>query len=116
MSTTATGSKKPTAKKVTAARKTNSTRKPATKVNPKQQGEIDEITKGAVKVATTVMRDIKYNYPDDINNPEKRKAWRQKTRAKLKSLEAAIAKAEGQKSIKAAHAALDKFKKEVLTA
>lgn len=101
-----------TAKSTTGSKATS---KAKTNANAKgSNADIDKATKAGVKKATVVNRVIKYNYPADVANPTDRKAWRQKVRNKLKSLEAAVAKASSATATKKAKAALAKYQKEVL--
>lgn len=70
-------------------------------------------TKDTVKQTVKSTRQIKYKYPDGLEDTLKRKAWRQKTRNTLRSLESAVAKAEDKKDIQAAEKKLAEFRKEV---
>lgn len=40
----------------------------------------------AEAVASKALTEVKYNYPDDVNTPAKRKTFRAETRRKIKSL------------------------------
>lgn len=70
--------------------------------------------KDTVKTAVTSMRQVKWKYPSDINDPLERKAWRGTQRTKMTKLEAAITTAESEKSKKANEKALAEYRKEVL--
>lgn len=50
--------------------------------------------KDTVKQVVESEREIKYNYPAEIDNQLDRKAWRQKTRNKLNAMQLKITKAE----------------------
>ena len=93
--------------------KNPTTTKKVAKVNTK---ELDtKNIKDTVKQVVESEREIKYNYPDDIDNQLDRKAWRQKIRNKLRAMERAITKAEdGSKEKVKLEREYKAYRKEVL--
>ena len=93
--------------------KTPTVTKKVTKVNPK---ELDNKNiKDTVKQIVESEREIKYNYPKEIDNQLDRKAWRQKVRNQLRSMERAITKAEdGSKEKVKLEREYKAYRKEVL--
>ena len=61
-------------------------------------------------------REVKYIYPEDVNDTLSRKTWRQKTRNKLHQLELAVGRIKDQnsKEYKKALKEYEDFKKQVL--
>lgn len=70
--------------------------------------------KDTIKMTVESKREIKYKYPEEIEGPEfkdERKTWRQKVRNKMKTLEAAVGKADNPAK---AEKELKAYRKEVL--
>lgn len=72
--------------------------------------------KNTVKTAVTSMRQVKWKYPTDINDPLERKAWRGTQRKKLTQMEAAITTAPNDKAKKLNEKALKDYRIQVLLA
>lgn len=70
--------------------------------------------KDTVKTAVVSIRQVKWKYPEDVNGPLDRKAWRGVQRTKLTKMEAAITTAESDKAKKLNEKALAEYRKEVL--
>lgn len=98
--------------------KTNKTATGKTKTT-KAKAKVDKKVLDTKNVKTTVkqavvsQREIKYKYPEELTDQLERKAWRQKVRAKLKSLELGLSRATGKEE-RLAKKALEEFRKEVL--
>lgn len=107
------------ANKVTPTVKKTTTKKvvPATK----KAGKVNEVEldtkniKDTVKQVVQTEREIKYNYPEEIDNQLDRKAWRQKVRNKLRGLDRKLTKAEeGSKDRALIEKEIKAYRKEVL--
>ena len=84
-------------------------------INPKAKRELDtKNLKDTVKTAVISQREVKWKYPEDINDPLDRKKWRGQQRSQLTKLTAAVTLAGDDKSKKSAERELTKFRKEVL--
>lgn len=71
--------------------------------------------KNTVKQIVETEREIKYNYPDEIDNQLDRKAWRQKIRNKLRAMERGIIGAQdGSKEKVKLEREYKAYRKEVL--
>jgi len=81
-----------------------------TKVNTKAKAKTDQHNDRGIKTKILVNRSLIYIYPEDADDPLKRKAFRQKVRNHIRNLELAIAKSKGKdnKSIKALNSYLKK--------
>lgn len=121
--------KKPTAKKLEEkADKKVEEKKPVAKSTKKVEKSKAEtkkeaVTKEVTKINKTNLvekvvsnREVKYVYPDDINDTLSRKAWRQKVRNKLDKLERDMFRIKDQnsKEYKAAEKAYNEYRKTVL--
>lgn len=119
--------KKPAAKKVEEKPKVEE-KKPVAKStkkveNPKAESKKEQVTKEVTKINKTNLvekvvsnREVKYVYPDDVNDTLSRKAWRQKVRNKLDKLERDMFRIKDQnsKEYKAAEKAYNEYRKTVL--
>lgn len=119
--------KKPAAKKVEEKPKVDE-KKPVAKSTkkvekPKAESKKDQVTKEVTKINKTNLvekvvsnREVKYVYPDDVNDTLSRKAWRQKVRNKLDKLERDMFRIKDQnsKEYKAAEKAYNEYRKTVL--
>ena len=81
----------------------------------KKKAELDDKNiKDTIKQVVESEREIRYKYPEEVDNQLDRKGWRQKVRNKLRALERAIDKEKEEK----AKAKLNKeylaYRKEVL--
>ena len=79
----------------------------------------DELTKKAVIKRITNIKDLKYAYPEDCDSLKKRKRFRHKVRARIKTLNKellAILNTPKHKGIRKAHRILEKYEAEVLIA
>lgn len=103
-----------TAKNKGATKAAPKTKKATVRKPVSNKAEIDKATSEGVKQATVVNRVIKYNYPENVKDPLERKSWRQKTRAKLRSMEREITKAPNKTAVKKLTTALNQYRKEVL--
>lgn len=116
--------KKPTttAKKATTVKDTKTVAKPAAnkvilkkgkpKVNEKQLDT--ENIKDTVKQIVESEREIKYKYPEGVDNQIDKKTFRQKTRNKLRSFERELAKLpDGKEKVKL-NKEYQAYRKEVL--
>ena len=116
--------KKPTttAKKTTTVKDTKTVAKPAAnkvilkkgkpKVNEKQLDT--ENIKDTVKQIVESEREIKYKYPEGVDNQIDKKTFRQKTRNKLRSFERELAKlTDGKEKVKL-NKEYQAYRKEVL--
>lgn len=121
--------KKPTAKKLEEkADKKVEEKKPVAKSTKKVEKSKSEtkkeaVTKEVTKINKTNLvekvvsnREVKYVYPDDVNDTLSRKAWRQKVRNKLDKLERDMFRIKDQnsKEYKAAEKAYNEYRKTVL--
>ena len=70
--------------------------------------------KDTVKQVVESEREIKYKYPEEIDNQLDRKTWRQKTRNKLRAFERELAKLEDGKDKVKLNKEYIAFRKEVL--
>lgn len=121
--------KKPTAKKLEEkADKKVEEKKPVAKSTKKVEKSKSEtkkeaLTKEVTKINKTNLvekvvsnREVKYVYPDNVNDTLSRKAWRQKVRNKLDKLERDMFRIKDQnsKEYKAAEKAYNEYRKTVL--
>lgn len=121
--------KKPTAKKLEEKEdKKEKGKKPVAKSTKKVEKSKSEtkkeaVTKEVTKINKTNLvekvvsnREVKYVYPDDVNDTLSRKAWRQKVRNKLDKLERDMFRIKDQnsKEYKAAEKAYNEYRKTVL--
>lgn len=83
------------AKEAAAKTKSSKTTKAVKVRKPKQKKLDSKNIKKTVKQVVESKREIKYNYPTDIKGPLKRKAFRQKARNHVRSLERQLNKAKG---------------------
>lgn len=119
--------KKPTAKKAEEKPKAEE-KKPVAKTTKKVEKTKSEtkkeaVTKEVTKINKTQLvekvvsnREVKYIYPDDVNDTLSRKAWRQKVRNKLERLERDMFRIKDQnsKEYKAAEKSYNEYRKTVL--
>ena len=114
----ATLTKKPAKVSKGKALVANETKNPTTtkKVVKANEKELDtKNIKDTVKQVVESEREIKYKYPEEIDNQLDRKAWRQKTRNKLRTMERAITKSEeGSKEKVKLEREYKAYRKEVL--
>lgn len=65
----------------------------------KQKAALDEKNiKDTVKQVVESEREIRYNYPPEVDNQLDRKGWRQKVRNKLRAMERALDKEKDEKA------------------
>lgn len=78
--------------------------------------EVTEINKTALIEKVVSNREVKYIYPDDVNDTLTRKSWRQKVRNKLDRLERAMYRIKDQnsKEFKAAQKEYETYRKSVI--
>lgn len=78
--------------------------------------EVAKQQKVALVEKVVANREVKYIYPEDVNDTLSRKTWRQKTRNKLHQLELAVGRIKDQnsKEYKKALKEYNDFKKQVL--
>lgn len=106
--------KKPVAPKATTTKKGKET-----KARSKKEEVIKEVTQiNKTQLVEKVVsnREVKYIYPDDVNDTLSRKAWRQKVRNKLEKLERDMFRIKDQnsKEYKSAEKAYNEYRKTVL--
>ena len=101
-----TATKKTTARKTTTAKKTTTKPKASTK-------KLDKVNEAKVVKEVISKRELKWIYPESVNDPLKRKAFRQKMRNKIRKMEKAIEKLKGTIKTKKVKE-LNDFKKEVM--
>lgn len=78
--------------------------------------EVAEISKNALIEKVVSNREVKYIYPEDVNDTLTRKSWRQKVRNKLNRLETAMLRIKDQnsKEFKAAQKEYNEYRKTVI--
>lgn len=78
--------------------------------------EVDKANiKNTIKQEVISVRDVKYKYPEDVNDQLKRKKFRQEARNKINKMERYLSKLEkGSKLARRAERDLNSYKKEVL--
>ena len=89
------------------------------KANKEAEATIKEVAnqqKVSLVEKVVANREVKYIYPEDVNDTLSRKTWRQKTRNKLHQLELAVGRIKDQnsKEYKKALKEYEDFKKQVL--
>lgn len=94
--------------KATKTVKTGKAKKPILK-----KAELDQENAKKVKQEVISMRELKYVYPEGMTNPLDKKAFRQKCRTKIASLESKILNAADDKEKKAFQKELSEFQAEV---
>jgi hypothetical protein len=105
---------KVTLKRKRTTPKQEATAKPA-KSKEKLKEELDtKNIKDTVKQVVESTREIRYKYPEEINNQLDRKAWRQKTRNKMQKFESDLLKEKDEKKKGKLNREYLAFRKEVL--
>lgn len=95
--------------------KTKASKAKASKSTTPKESSVDKKNvKTTKKQIVETRREVKYKYPSDVKEPLDRKAWRQKVRAQLKTLEAALGKAANNKAKSQANKELKAYQEEVL--
>lgn len=89
------------------------------KANKEAEATVKEVAnqqKVSLVEKVVANREVKYIYPEDVNDTLSRKTWRQKTRNKLHQLELAVGRIKDQnsKEYKKALKEYEDFKKQVL--
>ena len=75
----------------------------------------DKNIKDTVKTIVESERDIKYNYPEEIDNTLDRKAWRQKVRNTLRAFERNLGKLDAEsKEYRKLNREYKEYRKDVL--
>lgn len=96
MSTKAKTQKTATTTKAATKTKASNKEAKAVKVRKPKKDKLDsKNVKKTVKQVVESKREIKYNYPEEIKGPLKRKAFRQKARNHVRALERKVNKATG---------------------
>ena len=99
-------------KKVTVAKDS----KTAANLSRKKKAELDDKNiKDTVKQTVESEREIRYNYPAEVDNQLDRKAWRQKVRNKIRAYERALSKEKDEKAKAKINKEYLAYRKEVLT-
>lgn len=115
---TGTGStvNKTTKKAPTTTKKTTGTATITKKKTLTKEAQLDkENIKETVKQIVTTEREVKYKYPEEVNNTLDRKAWRSKVRSKLRQYESKIMKATDEKEKAKLEKSYNAYRKEVLS-
>lgn len=91
------------------------TTKKVVKKKKSQEATLDtKNVKETVKKIVTSEREVKYNYPEEVDNPLDKKAWRAKVRSKLRQYESKILKEKDEKEKSKLEKAYNNYRKEVL--
>lgn len=118
MATTKTTAKKAkTAKTVTGKTlkpKTTTAKKVIKKKKTSSAALDTKNIKETVKKIVTSEREVKYNYPEGIDNQLDRKSWRAKVRTKLRQYESKIHKEKDTKEKAKLEKSYNNYRKEVL--
>ena len=100
---------------VATTKKALPSRKAKQDVKPEQKQVIDtKNLKDTVKTAVISQREVKWKYPEDVNGPLERKAWRRVKRDAIKSLESKIFNTKEEKDKAKLSKELQALRKEVL--
>ena len=101
---------------VTGKKETIKSILPKPKVKKVSKADLDSKNiKDTIKQVVESEREIKYKYPEEIDNQLDRKAWRQKVRNTLRAMERNISKAEdGSKEKVKLEREYKAYRKEVL--
>ena len=95
--------------------KGKTTKKVIKKIKKTPEAVLDnKNVKETVKKIVTSEREVKYNYPETIDNQLDRKGWRAKVRTKLRQYESKLLKEKDDKERAKLEKAYNNYRKEVL--
>lgn len=110
-----TGKTKKVIKKATATPTVTKEAKAKKVIKKTKEAALDsKNVKETVKKIVTSEREVKYNYPESVDNPLDKKAWRAKVRSKLRQYESKILKEKDEKEKSKLEKAYNNYRKEVL--